>query len=701
MIGVLAVLLAVGSQSAEFMDCFYGPAEEAGTDCRRFDYDLDGNIDLRDYQYLQLYQPDNPAAKYCTAGAGTGAGSAADPWGTIAEAMSECADGDTILLSGTFDEALTLSTNVSNKTIVFDGQGSAVWTYSAANTTNTIFNPAANDFDITFRNMTITRINSAPGSFSFFCNNAASGNSWLRIRNCWFDHEKRFLLHNGGSASDPLNVEISDCPHFGYGTYCILTNNGKYMGEINLRNTVFEQSVGPNAVTQSFFLKFSGSANSIDSLTMDNCTLKHVGDSAGTLLDTSSRVANVSITHNSTYWRAATHTDTIPPINIAPSASLVFSDNAIYEQGGGASDAGAGTRSASSPYHWVSIAATAACDLNISNNIISAFGSAENAFGNSFALSVCIAGGNAVIDNNTIISGSGGIRVRLLADSGTLDITNNSVTLDNTNSYITCGVASYSIGEQTNTDPTYEWQSTVNITDNYYNGVNCTQAGQGMFIGRDVNYPGGNNVLRNTLISPVSSDRADYCFYLMGSYCNLRYNKCHGRSAMTTVGMQNCVIEFNTFTATRHTGAKGMMGFNVHADAYPYEQADNIVRYNVFDCHEIDNTGGPAAIVYTENAAGITNNRNVLCDYNWYALRAGDNVSDHLNDDAVSTTVEGCAADWINTVEAHGSWSGVAGNDAHSVQSLSRVIADPINGDFTPNTYLNGWGAMPFNPAPK
>ena len=54
MIKVLAVLLTIGTPSAEFMDCFYGPLEEVRSDCRRFDYDVDGDIDLRDYQYFQF-----------------------------------------------------------------------------------------------------------------------------------------------------------------------------------------------------------------------------------------------------------------------------------------------------------------------------------------------------------------------------------------------------------------------------------------------------------------------------------------------------------------------------------------------------------------------------------------------------------------------------------------------------------------------
>lgn len=628
-------------------------------------------------------------AYYATpTGAGTTDGSDWDnAFAGLADAFTSMPPGGTHTLylgDGTYTDRFALGSSVNGSTISvqpINGPGTVCWEFAGTNTLSTVvIGDGADSFSIRFADMDILRHNSTGNCYFVLGSNGQGGDKSFIFENVTLDHERHVISQSAGSSPEcTISVEFNNCT-LRHGYSLIREDANTYLGAIKFKNCVISKSTGPSAGPQGSLFQLAGANYGIASWVMEGCEVYHDGTNLSSkILDLSYRCNNVFVTHCNFYYQSAGYTGPAPCMYIACSGNLDFSSNGVYEQ------TDSGDRGYTGSYDWCTLFGRGT--TTIRDNIFSAIASTSSQT-NSHALRVrTTSTTHAVIEGNTIVSGAGGIYVQLVEGNGaTVSLTNNELTCDNSNA--NAEPTGVRFGKTSDESASLKFGA-VTIACNTVRNIGPGM-GACMFVGRDVG-AAGTMISGNTLIGLPRDAQlgTQYGFYSESYGGVFRYNKVFARSAFATIGMQNSVVEYNTFCYDRHGGSKGMISFTQHASNDPQPTHGNIIRFNVVDCAGIE---PGSAEIYAE--ANVSNN-SVLSDFNWFAVPDGDAVGKMLGV-AYSTTVEQLADDWEFVVEPDPSWSDVTGNDRHSFQSLDGVIADPANGDFRPTQNVNGWGALPY-----
>lgn len=627
------------------------------------------------------------------AGAGTTDGSSPEnAFAGLADAFASMTAGGThtlILADGTYDEIISLGAAVNGSTItVVPADGATpVWHYDTANASSTITVAAnANAFTIEFQDTAITRSNSSNNCYMIAQTNTSAGTKKFVFTDCAIDHHRNFAYVSGAGAGSKLSITVSGGSVKHGGTMFGMAAS-TFAGDVVLENCTIGATEVAGGYNQGQIANLGGSADSVDSWTMDNVTHNYTSSvTTNKPLDLSYRCATVSVTGCTFNWTSSggAFTGTSAPYYASCTGALTWTGNTITDNAGAE-----GVRSYAGAQHWVYLYAKAAG--TIANNTMTVFAPGGNA-GASYAMLIpCGAATDLAIDGNTILSGESGIKVYLLASGAKVrigSVTANTITCDNTAATTTEPTPLW-VGEASNTGATYEFD-VVKIENNFIDARTGTNCGIGVFVGRDVGAV-GTKVLNNTILMTPEATRVgiQYGFYLQGHDLELAYNKVYSRVPFVPIGGQRLNVHHNTFCFDDVTGGKGHVSFNQHADASPVPLEDIYFRYNVLD---VDNVTAGSGLIYCE--ANVSGNSDVLCDYNWYALPAGDTLGELLGE--TSTDLAELQSDWDDVVEADAAWSGVTGNDLHSVLTANGVIRDPANGDFRPVRNLNGWGALPY-----
>lgn len=644
------------------------------------------------------------ATYYCdcddvTAG---GDGSPGDPWVTMQEVFSELPAGSphTVLLSGTCDAKVALGANMVGKTVTIEGQSNPLWILESNNQDAMLLLDGSSAFDITFKDMRIERDN-ASGYCYVVSNSGDCGDATVTFDNVDFNVSYHLVLQYEPTATAELNLEFINGTTILYGGYGIFVNTGSYMGDITVTDCVIGKTTkvaGTTPPTQNSFFDLRGVNFGVELLTFSRNVFSWEGDGSICMMDLSYRVDTAVLDSNILYYRATAFTDSTPPIYASCNSGLTFTNNYVYEQmGGSATHPSPGTRGYAGAQDFTYLTDNTA--VTVSGNTVYAGDPAAADNGTVAALYVLGKNGNAVtVGNNTVVSGMTGIELKTAtASSGAVSVQGNTVTLDNVNAAFSSGMNGIALGSLTNVDTSINF-GTLTMDNNYIDATACATLSIGIMLGREVQ-GAGSTVTNNTFLSALPADlvagAVTYGFYTESRYTTYNYNKIFSRSAMTGVGLRDCVIEYNSFAYDGHGGAKGMLGFNSHTVGCTdgvtcIPNTDLTVRYNALDVLSFDDN--ISGIVFAE--ANATASDRVVNDYNVYALPtggAGDHVCD-LNGSEDDTLAD-CRLSWA-ALEALSQWDNCATNDANSVQLLTGIFADPANGDFTPTRYLYGWGAM-------
>lgn len=630
------------------------------------------------------------ATKYCTLGAGSGDGLTPETaWGTLAEAFAECADGDHIICSGTFNEVVTLGANINGKTVTFDGQGTAAWHYAPASANATVMmtiGSGADGFTIHFVGMDITRTQTNATTRVILNSNAGGAEKTLTFTGLTIDTERQFILQNAGGSADKINLTFTDCL-IRHGAQVVNQAASRYYGDITLVRCECRKSLGAATAGQGGPFNFSGSTNTVDSVTMTDCDVYLEGTlDTQKIMDTGSKAVTVSLSRCKFFYTVAAMTASSAQVLINCSGPLSIVDCKFYDL------LSLGTaRGYTGAQHWVDL--TGASTVVFTGNTVSAFAATANNAGATAVMISLGAAGVLTYAGNRVTSGSAGEYIRNTAAGAVFEYRGNRVVCDNFAATVNFPTA-VRLGESPNPDAaaTHSFGACV-IEDNVVDVRVGANVGIGLLLGRNVGAPTGTKTRfkRNTILGTpyanLGSGVGQIALYCMGRNLDCQRNRVFGRSALTFIGLQDSIVRYNSAAYDTLNTGKGLLNINGHGEV---EQANNVIQFNV--CDVADVVAG-SAVVYVDanNTVDLTD---VVVDSNWYACPSEDNVGEL--DSTSYANLTALIAGWDAKDTALGGWSGVAGNDVHSILSSAGVFRNPAAGDFTPMRFLNRWGAVPW-----
>lgn len=614
------------------------------------------------------------ATKYCTAGAGTGVGSEADPWGTLQEALTECSDGDVILCSGTFsNEAMASGGALNGKSVTFDGQGTAAWTYSTANGTTLItINSTDAAFTLTLTGWTITRTN-ATGGYFCFQSNATDGSKNLVISNSTIDTNRHFIYQGAGGASDLFNVTISNST-VRYGINMFIANASHYFGAVSLNNVTVGKSAGASGSQGAVVALSGGYMNSLSITNGSDINMEPTAATSQPMFSFGSNLlGNLTLTDSTFSFSAQGWTGTASPIELRCGGAVSVTGSTFKDEIGGAD-----TPAYADNYSFVKTYTLGATDV-VSRNTFNVF-SSTSGWPNVGVEFQAGASTDVDIDSNAITSGASGIVVDFSGSGSVVNIRNNTITLPSTGG----SVKGITVGTTADSAPTY------NTTDLTISGNSITATGTTygalIYLRREVQ---GGTITNNTIIGKQTSTETSYGMYVQSDNLTITYNKVHCRAPFTGVGMSGSTVQYNSFYAIDQ-GAKGAISSTAHNSTYYHH--DNTVRYNIVVIGTGEHLTGGSVFSDSDVYKGMDD---VTWDYNWYGADSGITLA-NLNGVDQDTLSE-FQASWDDLDANDAEYTNVAGNDAHSTYvSSPEIFVDPINGDFTPRKYVYGWGAVAY-----